>query len=449
MKLQGIAAVCAIIFFANACTQDRVLLTADLDNQLEFLIAQNSPEGTMEYYILPDENDYANIPQDPKNPITAAKVELGKMLFFETGLAQNAGKDSGLGTYSCATCHIPEAGFKPGFFQGIADGGSGYGIDGNRRFVNTEYMHSELDVQSARPLTMVNVGFVTNTFWNGQFGATGVNEGTEELWDNDEDTARNHLGFEGIETQNFEGLISHRIEISKELLDELGYTELYDEAFADIPVAERYNTMTGSLAFSAYIRTIISNRAPFQDWLKGNKSAMSFEEKEGAMLFFGKALCTNCHYKQNLGSLEFHALGVKDMYQRLGGSFNAFSTDKRNLGRGGFTLNPEDNFKFKVPGIYNAEDTPWFFHGASVEGLEDLIEYKDLAQTENSNVPQSLISDEFEVLNLTEEEKANLVKFIRHSLSDPDLVRYKPDNILSGLCFPNNDPQSRTDLSCN
>jgi len=449
MKLRGLAFILVLVLIIGSCTQDRVVLTAELDNQLEYLIARNSPNGTMDYYVLPAEDDYANIPQDPKNPLTAAKVELGKMLFFETGIGQDAVKGSGLGTYSCATCHIPEAGFKPGSFQGIADGGIGYGIDGDNRRRNTEYEESELDVQSARPLTMVNVGYVTNTFWNGQFGATEENVGTEAVWDENEDTARNHLGFEGIETQNFEGLISHRIQINKPLLDELGYTPLFDEAFADIPVEERYNTMTGSLAFSAYIRTIISNRAPFQDWLKGDKSAMTFEEKEGAILFFGKALCVNCHYKENLGSLEFHALGVKDMYQRSGGAFDAHPEDKRNLGRGGFTLNPDDNYKFKVPGIYNAEGTTFFFHGASVEGLEDLIEYKNLAQTENPNVPQTLISDKFEVLNLTDVEKDQLVKFLRYSLHDPDMVRYKPDAILSGLCFPNNDEQSRIDLGCN
>ncbi len=449
MKLRGLAVLLVLSLLVSSCTQDRVLLTAQLDNRLEFLISQNSPDGTMDYYILDKEDDYANIPQDPKNPLTAAKVELGKMLFFDSGLAQDAVKNSGLGTYSCATCHIPEAGFKPGGFQGIADGGIGYGIDGDNRRRNTEYEESELDVQSARPLTMVNVGYVTNTFWNGQFGATEENVGTEDVWDNDPATARNHLGFEGIETQNFAGLIDHRIQISKPLLDQLGYTPLFDEVFADVPVEDRYTTMTGSLAFSAYIRTIISNRAPFQDWLKGDKEAMTFEEKEGAVLFFGKALCTNCHYKKNLGSLEFHALGVKDMYQRSGGAFDAFPTDKRNLGRGGFTLKEEDNFKFKVPGIYNSEETPFFFHGASVEGLEDLIEYKDLAQTENPNVPQSLISDKFEVLNLTDEEKANLVKFLRYSLTDPDLVRYKPDAVLSGACIPNNDEQSRIDLGCN
>lgn len=448
MKIRILTLGIALLFIL-ACTQDRTVLNDQLDADLRDLIRDASPDGTVDFYVLPSENDLDAIPQDPKNPLTSAKVNLGKFLFFETALAQDAIKSSGMGTYSCATCHVPEAGFKPGSFQGIADGGSGYGINGESRYMNTEYVQSELDVQSARPLTMVNVAYVTNTFWNGQFGATGINVGTEHLWDNNEDTERNHQGFEGIETQNFEGLISHRISINKPLLDSLGYTEMFDTAFADIDETERYTQRTASFAFSAYIRTILSNKAPFQDWLRGNSSALSYDQKLGAELFFGKALCTNCHYNENLGSLEFHALGAKDMYQRQQGAFNAFPDDKRNLGRGGFTLEEADNFKFKVPGIYNAEETSFLFHGASIESLEELIDYKNLALTENPNVLQEKLSPDFLPLQLNQAEKLQLVDFIRNGLKDPDLIRYKPLEVLSGNCFPNNDPQSLIDLGCN
>ncbi len=431
------------------CTKDTMIISSELDSQLELLIRDAAEDGTLEYYVLPDGSDLSQIPQDPKNPLNPAKVQLGNFLFFETGLAQNAVKDSGRGTYSCATCHIPEAGFKSGAFQGIADGGEGFGINGDSRVRDTEYEESQLDVQSARPLTMVNVGFVENTFWNGQFGSTGVNVGTESVWDQREATNNNFLGFQGIETQNFIGLVDHRIEINEELIDSLGYKDLFDEAFPEIPEEERYTVMTGSLAFSAYIRTIISDKAPFQNYLKGNTSALSYDEKKGAILFFGKALCTNCHYQENLGSLEFHALGVKDMYQRPEGSFDAHPDDRRNLGRAGFTLNPEDNFKFKVPGIYNVHETPFFFHGSSAESLEEVIEYKNLALTENPNVPQELISEEFQPLNLTEEEKNQLVLFIKNGLRDPDLPRYAPQSLPSGNCFPNADAISKVELGCN
>ena len=440
------ASILVLLVMLNACTKDRMPTLVELDNQLEVSIQGKSPNGTLDFYVLPNENDLHLIPQDPKNPLTPQKVELGKLMYHDTGLGQDGVKEDGRGTYSCASCHVSEAGFRPGNFQGIADGGVNFGIGGEDRVKNTSYADDELDVQSARPLTMVNVAYVSNTFWNGQFGGGGVNEGTEDVWDLREDTELNHLGFAGIETQNIDGLIAHRITINKELLDEYGYTFLFDEVFSDVPVEERYTTATASLAFSAYIRTILANRAPFQEWLNGNREALGYEEKKGAILFFGKAQCVQCHYNQNLGSPEFHALGVTDMDQRP--SYNTSPDDRRNLGRGGFTLQPEDNYKFKVPGIYSLQGTNFYFHGASKTSIRDLVEYKNAAQSENPRVSQDLISSKFNPLGLTEEEKNYLIAFLENGLQDPDLKRYVPTSVLSGNCFPNADEASKLDLGC-
>ena len=448
MKIGFVAtSILGLIVVLNACTKDRMPTLVELDNQLENSIQGKSPNGTLDFYVLPNENDLHLIPQDPKNPLTPQKVELGKLMFHDTGLGQDPMKEAGRGTYSCASCHVSEAGFRPGNFQGIADGGVNFGIGGEDRVKNTLYSDDELDVQSARPLSMVNVAYVSNTFWNGQFGGGNVNEGTEDVWDLRDDTELNHLGFEGIETQNMDGLIAHRITINKDLLDEYGYTFLFDQVFADVPVEERYTITTASLAFSAYIRTILANRAPFQDWLKGDREALGYEEKKGAILFFEKAQCIQCHYNQNLGSSEFHALGVTDMDQIP--SYNTSPDDRRNLGRGGFTLQPEDNYRFKVPGIYNLQGANFYFHGASKTSIRDLVEYKNAAQSENSRVPQDLISSKFKPIGLTEEEKNHLIAFLENGLQDRDLKRYVPTSVLSGNCFPNADEASQLDLGCN
>ena len=429
-----------------SCSKDQKSEEVEFDITLRNYLADASETGDADYYILPSSNDLANIPQDPKNPLTRAKVELGRQIFYDTGLAMDAVKASGIGTYSCASCHLPTAGFRPGSAQGVADGGIGYGFNGEARVKNEEYEEDELDVQSARPLSLLNVAFVTNTFWNGQFGATGVNVGTEHLWHNDEATELNDMGFHGIETQNMEGLVTHRITINKDLLDQYGYTPMFDDAFPEVEPDELYNRFYASLAVSAYIRTILSDQAPFQKWLKGDDNAMSLEEKEGAILFFGRARCSNCHYRPNLGSLEFHALGVKDMYESP--SFDSAESDKRNLGRGGFTLKEEDFYKFKVPQLYNMDDAPFYFHGASKRTLEDVVDYKINATSENSRVSDDLLSPLFRPVNLSEDERSKLLLFLKTSLRDPNLQRHAPDEVLSGQCFPNNDPQSRLDLGC-
>jgi len=441
-----------VLILSVGCSKDVADSDVQRDINLKRQISQISHTGSYTKYILPDQGDWDNIPQDARNPLSDVKVELGKMLFFETGLAMDAKFNEGIGTYSCGSCHLPSAGMRPGAPQGVADGGVGYGVNGESRLKEGAYQESDLDVQSARPLSLINVAFVTNTFWNGQFGGGGSNVGTEGVWDLLEETELNHLGYEAIETQNFEGILTHRIQVNKELLDKYGYTELFDEAFPDIQVEQRYTQFAASLALSAYIRSIVSDQAPFQDWLKGDHDAMSIQEKEGAALFFGKARCANCHFEKNLGSGEFHALGVKDMYQRT--SYNASSSDRRNLGRGGFTRNQEDNYKFRVPALYNIGDAPFYFHGASKLSLEEVLDYKVKAVSENERVDDDILSEKFLPLYengeqiLSEEDKKALLAFLRVSLRDPNLERYAPDQVLSGQCFPNNDYQSRIDLGC-
>lgn len=435
-----------VLSFLVSCTQDQTTDTLEIDVRLRNSIAEASETGDADYYILPSSDDLANIPQDPKNPLTKAKVELGRQMFYETGLAQDALKESGMGTYSCSSCHLPSAGFRPGTAQGIADGGVGFGFNGDGRVRNTEYREDEIDVQSARPLSLINVAYVTNTSWNGQFGSTGVNVGTENVWHENEALELNELGFHGLETQNIDGLIVHRMSINKEVFDQFGYTAMFDDAFPDVEEENRYGLVQASQAISAYLRTVLADQAPFQQWLKGDENAMSTSEKEGAALFFGKARCSNCHFRPNLGSLEFHALGVKDMYQSP--SFDAAESDRRNLGRGGFTLNEEDNYKFKVPQLYNMDDAPFFFHGSSKRTLEEVIDYKIEAVSENSNVSNDRLSSVFKPINLNEEERSNLLLFLKTSLRDPNLERHMPTEVLSGQCFPNNDPQSIMDLGC-
>jgi cytochrome c peroxidase len=419
----------------------------DLDYELHALLNSVSPTNNATYYITPERTDLSSIPQDPKNPLTSSKVQLGNFLFFETGMAKDAVQQEGVGTYSCSTCHVPEAGFKPGKAQGIADGGIGFGILGEERIRNINYEENEMDVQGARPLSMINVAYAENTMWNGSFGSTATNIGTEDIWEDNPAFHGNKEGFQGIEAQNFEGMKLHRLSMTPESAGELGYKELFDASFPEYSEEERYSTQTAALAISAYIRTIFPNEAPFQKWLKGEEFAMSSQEKKGAILFFDKAGCINCHKTPGLSSLEYHAIGVDDMYQRP--SFGTSSEDIRNLGRASYTGNTEDNYKFKVPQLYNLSDTPFYFHGSSYTDLRELVIYFDQAIPENQNVPESQISNLFVPLNLTDEEIDNLTSFLNRSLRDPSLERYYPDQVLSGNCFPNADFQSRMDLGCN
>jgi len=422
------------------------------DKLLEEELNNHSITGTYQSYIMPQSNDFALLPnQDEKNPVTQAKVELGRMLFYETGLALENKYPDSKSSYSCSSCHVPSRGFTAGRFQGIADGALGFGESGELRSKHPGYLGDEVDAQGARPLPVVNLTYVTNALWAGSFGSFDVNVGTESVWNQDTLIEINYKGLKGLEANNARALAVHRQVINKAVTDSLSYTALFDAAFPEIPESERYTRLTGSFALAAYFRTILTNRAPFQNWLKGEKSAMTEQQKKGALLFFGKAGCANCHNSPSLNSAphQFFALGVKNHYQS---GFNVFRTgpnDRRNLGRGGFTYRDEDMHKFKVPQLYNLRDVGFYFHGASKLSLREVVEYFNDGVPENPLVPASQISGFLRPLGLTAQEMDDLAEFLANGLFDPEMDRYVPASVMSGNCFPNNDFLSKIEMGCN
>ncbi|MEE9438566.1 MAG: cytochrome c peroxidase [Saprospiraceae bacterium] len=438
----------ALILATISC-QPEETITKTLDEELKVAIQEKSKTGKLDYYVFPESDDYANLPfQDPANPATKEKVELGNMLFFETGLAQKNKYESCAESYSCGSCHIAAKGYLPGRIQGIADGAHGFGADGEYRALAPGYLETEIDAQGTRPMNILNSGYSTVITWSGIFGAQGVNQNTQEHWVGLADV--NYTGFMGLEAQNIEAFGLHRLDINEKVLDEYGYRALYDDAFPDFIEAERYTPTTSSFAISAFLRSLLANRAPFQKYLKGNDNALSENQKKGALLFFGKAGCANCHKSTALSAMEFHALGVPDMYQAYGDlALNTGPEDARNFGRAFFTKKDEDMYRFKVPQLYNIKDYATFFHGSSHTTIEDVVDYKLNAQSENPRVSNDILSSAFEPRTLTVEEKTNLIDFLRNGLYDSDIARYTPASTLSGNCVPNNDPVSQDDLGCN
>ena len=425
---------------------------ASLDQQLLDLLNGHSKTGSYTGYAMPESTDFAALPnQDAKNPVTAAKVELGRMLFFETGLGLEPQYPISKIAYSCSTCHIPSRGFTAGRFQGIADGALGFGQSGETRSKNPLYTGDEVDAQGARPLPTINLTYVTNALWAGTFGSFHANVGTESAWHQDTLVEINFKGLEGLEANNTRALIVHRQVINKDVTDSLGYTPMFDAAFPEIPVGERYTRQTGGFAIAAYFRTILTNDAPFQRFVQGETNALTDQQKRGAVLFFDKAGCVNCHNSPSLNSSphQFFSVGVKNLYQNGHDVFRTGPSDKRNLGRGGFTGVPSEMHKFKVPQLYNPKNVGFYFHGASKNSLRAVVEYFNNGIPENTDVPASQISAFFHPLGLSNSEIDDLVEFLENGLFDPNLQRYAPTVTMSGNCFPNNDALSRIEMGCN
>lgn len=446
--LRNLLQLLCLCFFAflGACSADSELLDIKVTAEDVALKEQLTElSGSLDFYTLPESDDFENIPADPKNPLTSEKVLLGQLLFHETGLATEAKLESNKGTYSCASCHHSAAGFQSGIQQGIGDGGSGFGLFGEARTLSLDYTPEMADVQPIRSPSILNAAYQKVMLWNGQFGATGANLGTEASWTPDTPKETNTLGFEGVETQAIAGLTVHRMGVTKEFLDDHGYTFLYDQAFPDLPETERYSLRTTGLAIAAYERTVLANRSNFQQWLRGSSNAMTIDEKKGAALFFGKANCYECHTGPALNSEGFYALGLNDLLEPAVPITVDEATQK---GRGGFTNDPSDDYTFKVPQLYNLKDVDFLGHGGSLRSVKEMIVYKNKAVKENFNVRDEQLADQFVPLNLNLDEIDQLAQFVENSLQDRNLQRYEPSGLPTEKCFPNADRQSKEDLNC-
>lgn len=117
-----------------------------------------------------------------------------------------------------------------------------------------------------------------------------------------------------------------------------------------------------SHAIAAFIETEFrADQTPFDAYLR-ETAALSAQAGEGMRLFFGRANCASCHSGPLLSDQKFHAMGQPPIgpgKDRDGAGYT------RDIGRGGITLNPEDNYAFRTPMLRNVLTSgPWGHAGA-------------------------------------------------------------------------------------
>lgn len=440
---------------AQRAALQSALASSTLESQLRQQVVVAGGSQGLAAFMLPDGSNLNQIPADPRNPLTRQKVQLGQLLFHETGLAVNPVRPSDRGTYSCASCHHADAGFASGLAQGIGEGGSGFGPKGSLRRKGADVPTADVDVQPIATPPVLNAAWQDIMLWNGQFGATGSNRGTEYAWAIDTPKVVNKLGYQGIESQAIAGLVVHRLIDDKQPANTRGsvlyrndraYVEMFAKAFPERPSASRINQETAGLAIAAYERTLIADRAPFQQWLKGDSTALTSQQKQGALVFFGVGQCVLCHSGPSLAGMQFHALGLKDL-DSAPGAIIKDPKFQEPLGRGSFTGREAEMYQFKVPQLYNLKDHPAFGHGSSQPTVRAMLDYKNRAVAENPRVPAKALAAEFQPLGLGPAQLDALADFIENGLYDASLRRYLPVALPSGGCFPDNDAASRQDAN--
>jgi cytochrome c peroxidase len=172
-----------------------------------------------------------------------------------------------------------------------------------------------------------------------------------------------------------------------------GYKEKFHKVFG----AEEITAENIARAIAAFERTLVTPNAPFDRYARGDKSALNETEKRGLFVFLVKGACAQCHKGPNFTDDEFHNIGVPPS-----------GPEDKDPGRFGITQKEEDKGRFKTPGLRNAALTPPYMHNGVFQTLEEIVEFYNKGGEAAPNK-----SERMKVLSLTNEEKKDLVAFLK------------------------------------
>lgn len=326
------------------------------------------------------------IPRVPvDNPMTTAKVELGRHLFYDKRLSINE-------KTSCATCHLQERAF-------TEDKKLSVGTTG--------------EVHPRNSMSLANVAYAASLNWANPSVVLLERQPLVPIFGE----VPVEMGMAGKED-----LLLSRIKA------EPRYTKLFSDAFPEAAGRVTLDQITHSIA--SFVRSLISGNSPYDKYkFEKQADAITDSAKRGERLFFSERLeCTDCHTGFNLsGTSNYVGKAPETNEFQNNGIYNVDGKGgypKNNTGLFEFTRDAEDMGKFKVPTLRNIELTAPYMHDGSIDTLDDVIEhYKAGGRTIKDGPNKGIGSDNpykssfVRGFNLSGQEKADLIAFLR-SLTD-------------------------------
>lgn len=267
-------------------------------------------EATLRFKPLP------TTAENPENPLSEAKIELGKKLYYDTQLSKD-------GNISCNSCHDLAT-------FGVDNEPTSDGDDGS--------------IGDRNSPTVLNAAFHQTQFWDGR--AKDVEEQA------------------GMPILN---PVEMAIPSEAFLVDRLKATEDYPSMFAAAFPGETDSLTYLNIqkALGAFERTLITP-SRFDAYLEGDQDALTPQEMAGMEKFIQLG-CTTCHNGVNVGAYSFQKFGLFGDYWEHTGS------RKVDEGRYAMTKEDADKFVFRVASLRNVAETAPYFHDGSVETLEEAI----------------------------------------------------------------------------
>jgi cytochrome c peroxidase len=378
-------------------------------------------------------------------------ADIGRLLWFDTITGLN--NDN-----TCAGCHSPSSGF--GDTQSIAIGIDNNGIVGPSR-TGPRNMR--------RTPTVINSAFFPKLMWNSRFATLSGNP------------FDNSAGFqfplpEGLSLSNQPHLLvaqafippterteaagfdfpgdndALRAGVLNRLNRSLAYRKLFGNIFTEVQDGAPISFDMFGKAIAEFEFTLTFANAPIDRFARGERGALTEQEKRGALLFFGAGRCSTCHSvagssNEMFSDFENHVIGVPQVAPYL--TNNTFDGPGANedFGREQITGDPQDRYKFRTSPLRNVAVQPTFMHNGAFTRLEDAVRHHlDVVASARIYSParQQLAADLSgpagpiepvlaridpllaTPITLTSEQIEQLVAFVRHGLLDP---RARPERL--------------------
>lgn len=395
-------------------------------------------------------------------PLDHRLARAGRLVFFDQVTGLN-------GDNSCAGCHAVNASFNDS--KSIAIGIENNGIVGPDRTGPRNQRRSP---------TIVNAAFFPTLMWNSRFRALSgdpfdnsagfefpLPEGTSLSHMAHLLGAQAHIPFtERVEMTGFEfegdndGI---RDEVLRRLNAIRRYRTLFGQVFPEVRSGSPITFRHVGAAIAEFTFTLTFADAPIDQYARGDRGALTADQKQGALLFFGEAGCVRCHAvggqsNEMFSDFEQHVIGVPQVASSFGNvPFDGPGGDE-DFGLEQVTGDPADRYMFRTSPIRNVALQPTFMHNGAFVRLEDAIRHHlDVHASVAGYTAEGLDPDlrirlgpmapVLERLDpllqtptvLTDEEFDQLVGFVRHGLTDPAAQPERLRHVLPGA-LPSGEP---------
>ena len=318
------------------------------------------------------------IPED--NPLTRAKIELGRQLYFDPRLSRD-------GTVSCASCHHPDKGyaFDTQFGVGVKgqEGGRNSPVSYNRILSGPQFWDGRadsLEAQAVGPIANpIEMGFTHDECVERLETIEGYRIQFEKIFPDSGVT----IGNVGKAIASFERVVVTGPSPADYYEPVVLVESQFPELVKDLEAFEEEDPDS----FDFYMEAVENSE----------KNPMSEAAIRGRKLFFDKrSNCSTCHTGANFSDEQYHNLGV------------GMDTEKPDLGRFDQTKEDKDRGAFKTPTIRNVALTAPYMHDGSQKTLEEVVEWYAKGGHANDH-----LSDKVKKLDLTDQEKSDLVAYMK------------------------------------